>query len=118
MKDKFYLTHQENIFLAKKLNLQTIYNLAKVEGCNVTFPKTETILNSLSVSGIMIEDVEKVFNLRNAWKYVTNNIEKPLNIEYMSKINSFVSYNERLNWVTLRYGVVGISGIFTFQKYQ
>ncbi len=110
MKDKYNLTVQENIFLAKKLNVQTIYNLAKLEGCNVTFPQTETILNGLSVSGIMIEDVEKVLNLRNAWKYVLNNIEKPLNLEYMNKINSFVAYNESLDWGVLRYGVVGISG--------
>ncbi len=110
MKDKFNLKIQQNVFLAKKLNVQTIYNLAKLEGCNVTFPQTETILNGLSVSGIMIEDVEKVLNLRNAWKYVLNNIETPLNLQFMNKVNSFVAYNESLDWGVLRYGEVGISG--------
>lgn len=110
MKDKFNLTIKENIFLAKKLNVQTIYNLAKLEGCNVTFPQTETLLNGLSISGVLLEDVEKVLNLRNAWKYVLNNIETPLNLQYINKVNSFVAYNESLDWGVLRYGEVGISG--------
>lgn len=110
MKDKFKLSIKENIFLAKKLNVQTIYILAKIEGCNVTFPQTETILNGVSINGVMLEDVEKILNLRNAWKYVLNNIEAPLNLQFMNKINSFVSYNESLDWGVLRYGEIGISG--------
>ncbi len=110
MKDIFNLTLQQNIFLGKKTKYEIIYNLAKLEGCNITFPQTETILNGLSINGVKIEDIEKVLNLRNAWKYVLNNIEKPLTLQYMNKVNSFVAYNESLDWGILRYGEVGISG--------
>lgn len=108
--NKCNLTLKENIFIAKKLISETIYNTAKLEGCNVTFPQTETILNGVSVSGLKMSDVEKILNLRDAWKFVLDTIEEPLSITYWSKINGYVARNESLEWGVLRYGDVGISG--------
>lgn len=39
-----------------------------------------------------------------------NNINEELNLEYICKINSFISRNESLEWGVLRTGQVGISG--------
>lgn len=39
MRDKFSMTLTENIFWAKKYLVENVYNIAVVEGCNVTFPK-------------------------------------------------------------------------------
>lgn len=110
MDDKFNLSLKENIFLAKKLLVSNIYHSARLEGCNITFPDTQTILNGVSVGNLKMEDVEVVLNLRDAWKFVLNNIDKPLDLSYICKINSFVSRNESLDWGVLRYGRVGISG--------
>lgn len=110
MDDKYNLSLKENIFLAKKVLVSSIYHSARLEGCNITFPDTQTILNGVSVGNLKMQDVEVVLNLRDAWKYVLNNIEKPLDLRYICKINSFVSRNESLDWGVLRYGSVGISG--------
>lgn len=110
MKNKFDLSLKENIFVAKKLLIQNIYNSAKLEGCNVTFPQTQTILDGVSVAGLKISDVEVILNLRNAWKFMLSTIEQPLTLEYMNKINEHVSRNESLERGVLRYGMVGISG--------
>lgn len=110
MKNKFDLSLKENIFVAKKLLIQNIYNSAKLEGCNVTFPQTQTILDGVSVAGLKMSDVEVILNLRNAWKFVLSTIEHPLTLEYMNKINEHISRNESLEWGVLRYGMVGISG--------
>lgn len=110
MDDKYNLSLKENIFLGKKVLVNSIYHSARLEGCNITFPDTQTILNGVSVGNLKMEDVEVVLNLRDAWKYVLNNIEKPLDLMYICKINSFVSRNESLDWGVLRYGSVGISG--------
>lgn len=110
MDDKYNLSLKENIFLAKKLLVSNIYHSARLEGCNITFPDTQTILNGVSVGNLKMQDVEVVLNLRDAWRYVLNNIEKPLDLSYICKINSFVSRNESLDWGVLRYGSVGISG--------
>ena len=109
-KDKYHLTLNQNIFLAKKTLANSIYNLAKLEGCKVTFPQTQTILDGVSVSGISIDDVEKILNLRDGWKFILKNIEQKLDIDFMCKINSFVARNESLEWGVLRNGTVGISG--------
>ena len=110
MKDKYELTPEQNIFLAKKTLVNNIYNSARLEGCNITFPDTQTILDGVSVAGLKMQDVEVVLNLRDAWKFVLASIEKPLDIDYMCKINSYVSRNESLDWGVLRYGEVGITG--------
>ncbi|MFA7572908.1 MAG: Fic family protein [Lutispora sp.] len=110
MKDKYNLSLEQNIFLAKKLLIDSIYHSAKLEGCNITFPDTQTILQGVSVANLKMSDVEVVLNLRDAWKYVLDNIKNPLNLDYICKINSFVSRNESLDWGVLRYGIVGISG--------
>ncbi|NLK91376.1 MAG: death-on-curing protein, partial [Clostridiales bacterium] len=62
-KDKYNLTLQQNIFLAKKLIVENIYNSAKLEGCNVTFPDTKTILDGISVANLKMGDVEIILNL-------------------------------------------------------
>jgi len=110
VKDKYELTPEQNIFLAKKTLVNNIYNSARLEGCNITFPDTQTILDGVSVAGLKMQDVEVVLNLRDAWKFVLASIEKPLDIDYMCKINSYVSRNESLDWGVLRYGEVGITG--------
>ena len=110
MKDKYNLSLKENIFLAKKVLVSSIYHSARLEGCNITFPDTQTILDGVSVGNLKMQDVEVVLNLRDAWKFVLDNIEKPLNLDFICKINSFVSRNESLDWGVLRYGSVGISG--------
>ena len=57
-----------------------------------------------------MQGVEVVLNLRDAWNYLLKTIEEQIDIDYICKINSFVSRNENLDWGVLRYGNVGISG--------
>lgn len=110
IKDKYNLTIEENIFLSKKILVNSIYNSAKLEGINITFPETQTILNGVNVPNVRLDDITCILNLRDAWKEVLNNINEELNLEYICKINSFISRNESLEWGVLRTGQVGISG--------
>lgn len=102
------LTREQNIFLAKKTFAELVYNTAYIEGCNVTFPQTQTIIDGAVVNGVTVDDIQTVLNLRDAWKYCIESIDTPLNLEYVCKINEFVSRNESLQWGTLRTGTVGV----------
>lgn len=102
------LTREQNIFLAKKTFVELVYNTAYIEGCNVTFPQTQTIIDGAVVNGIAVDDIQTVLNLRDAWKYCIENVEHLLNLEYICKINELVSRNESLQWGTLRTGKVGV----------
>src|SRR5699024_8582096 len=111
LEGKFNLTKEQNIFLAKKTIVENIYHLAKLEGVNVTFPETKTILDGVSVGGLSMDDVQVILNLRDAWKHVLDNINKPFSLDYNCKVNGFVSRNESLDWGVLRYGNVGNSNV-------
>jgi Fic family protein len=111
VKDKFNLTRHENTFLAKKLLIDSVYNSIKLEGLNMTFSQIKTILEGVSISNVPVDNVQTVLNLRNAWRYLLNNIDAPFSLSFSEKINGFVAYNESLEWGVLRNGDVGIGGV-------
>ena len=102
MENKYNLTLEENVFLAKRNLVDNIYASAKMEGLNVTFPQTKTILDGVNVPELKLDEIQCVLNLRDAWKYVINNINNEFNLEFICKINEFVSRNESLSWGNLR----------------
>lgn len=118
MKDKFNLTLEENVFLAKKQLISSIYMGAKIEGLNVTFPETQTILEGVNVPNVKLDEINTILNLRDAWKYVLDNIKEEISLDFILKINSYVSRNESLSWGVLRTGNVGISGTDYIPKFQ
>ena len=110
MNDKYNLTLEKNIFLAKRLIVDNIYSNAKIEGCNVTFPQTQTILQGVNVPQVTLDDINCILNLRDAWKFMIDNVIDEFNLEYICKINSYVARNESIQWGELHTGKVGISG--------
>jgi Fic family protein len=104
------LTRQENIFLAKKLFYELVFNAAYIEGVNVTFPQTQAIIDGGIVNNVSVDDIQKVLNLRDAWRYALSDIDAGLTLSYICKVNEYVSRNESLDWGVLRSGLVGISG--------
>ena len=110
MEDKYNLTIEENTFLAKRLIVDNIYSNAKIEGCNVTFPETQTILQGINVPKVTLDDINCILNLRDAWKYMIDHVADKLDLRFICEINSYVARNESLEWGVLRTGKVGISG--------
>ena len=110
MLNKFNLTKEENLFLAKKLLVNSIYSSARLEGVNVTFPETQVILDGVNVPRLTIDDILVIRNLRNAWRFVLNNIDRSFGFEFICKVNEEVSREESLAWGVLRTGRIGIGG--------
>lgn len=110
MKDKYQLTKEHNLFIAKKRLADNIYSGAKVEGVNVTFPETQAIIDGINVAKLSIDDILVIHNLKSGWRYTLGHIDEPMNLDYLCKINEEVSRNESLDWGHLRSGMVGISG--------
>lgn len=104
------MNREENVFLAKKLFTELVFNTAYVEGVNVTFPQTQAIIDGAIVNNIPVSDIQTVLNLRDAWKYILETLDTPLTLDYICKVNKKVSKNESLEWGTLRNGSVGVSG--------
>ena len=108
--DKYALTDNESIYLVKRFLIDNIYNSAKLEKINITFPETKTLIENGKTINIPLSDLEKIINLRDAWNYFLKNIDQPIDLKYICRINSFIARNESLEWGVLRTGVVGISG--------
>lgn len=108
--DKTTMSLDENVYLAKRLLVENIYHSAKLEGCNVTFPETKTILDGVSVGNLSMYDVEVIINLRDAWRYLLANIRAPFTLEFVNAINGYVARNESLKWGVLRDGNVYVGG--------
>ena len=102
MDNKYSMTVEQNIFLAKRNIVDNVYANAKMEGLNVTFPQTKTILEGINVPNLKIDEIQCILNLRDAWKYIINNIEKEFNLEFICKVNEFVARNESIEWGKLR----------------
>ena len=111
MKNKYQLTKEQNLFLAKKVLVSNIYNSARLEGINTTYPDTKTILEGINVPSLKLDEITCILNLRDAWNYVLTNIDSEINLDFICKVNSYVSRNESLEWGVLRNGTVGINGV-------
>ena len=111
MLDKYDLTKEKNISLAEYMLVFIIYNSAKLEGINTTYPDTKTILDGANVPSLRLDEINCILNLRDAWNFVLSNIDEAITIDFICKINSFVSRNESLEWGVLRTGKVGINGV-------
>lgn len=109
-KDKFHLTPEESIFLAKKKWDENVYCGMKMENRAVTFPQTKTILNGVNVPSVQLDDIQAILNMRDAWKFMIATMYEPVTLEYQCKLNEFIARNEALAWGVLRNGTVMISG--------
>ena len=93
MIDKLHLTKEQNLFLAKKVLVFNIYNSARLEGINTTYPDTKTILEGINVSSLKLDEINCILNLRDAWNYVLSNIDEEVDLDFICKVNFFVSRN-------------------------
>lgn len=111
MIDKFHLSQKENVFLAKERLNSIIYNSVKLEGLNTNYLNVKKILNGSNVPSLKLDEINCILNLRDAWNFVLSNIDEPIILELICKINAFVSRGESLEWGVLRTGKVGINGV-------
>ena len=108
--DKYHLTKEQSLFLAKKKWDENVYCGMKMENRAVTFPQTKTILEGVNVPNVHLDDIQAILNMRDAWRYMLQTTDEPLTLEYICKLNDFVARNEALEWGKLRTGRVSISG--------
>lgn len=110
MIDKYNMTLEQNLFLAKRNLVDNVYANARMEGINITFPQTKTILEGINVPNLKIDEIQCILNLRDAWKFVITNIDDEFNLKFICNVNEYVARNESLEWGKLRNGKVEITG--------
>lgn len=102
MKDKYKMSQDENIFIAKRMLIDSVYKSANLEGIAVTFEQTTDILNDVNVDNVKPSEIGKVCCLRDAWQYIIDNIDKNLDLAFLEDIHQFVTKTD------LDYKYVGV----------
>lgn len=90
MKDKYNMTLEENIFVAKRNMVDSIWKSANLEGIAVTYPETEIIIEGMAVQNMYIKDINSVVNLKHAWNFLLENIEYPIDLGYVCKLHQYL----------------------------
>ncbi len=83
--DKFHLSPEQSLFLAKKKWDENVYCGMKMENRAVTFPQTQTILNGVNVPNVQLDDIQEILNMRDAWKFLLSTINEEVTFEYWCK---------------------------------
>lgn len=108
--DKFHMTLEQSVFLAKKKYDENVYCGMRMENRAVTFPQTKTILQGVNVPNVQLSDIQAILNMRDAWQFLLGSMDQPVDLDYLCKINEYIARNEALEWGKLRTGSVTISG--------
>ena len=82
MENKFNLTREENVFIAKRNIVDYIWKSANLEGIGVTYPETQAIYDGGVVNGLTVDNIIAINNLKYAWQFILE-LEK---LEYDYKV--------------------------------
>lgn len=93
LKDKYNMTQEQNIFLAKRNIVDSIYKSSHIEGIDITFPETQKIFDGGNVSKFRIDEIQTINNLKHAWLFVLNSINNKNDLNLLKSINSLVGSN-------------------------
>ena len=110
MENKYNLTAEQNIFVAKRNIVDYIWKSANLEGIIITYSDTQTIYDGFSVSGYKLEEINAINNLKKAWQFILNDVDIDLNFAYICKINELVGENVFYNPGVIRTTPVNIGG--------
>lgn len=90
MKDKFTMTREQNIFVAKRNIVDYICKSANLEGIHITFPETQAIFDGAGVEGIKVDDIIKINNLKRAWQFMLDTLDRSTDFDYLCRLNTII----------------------------
>ena len=73
MENKFNLTREQNVFVAKRNIVDYIWKSANLEGIGVTYPETQAIYDGGIVNGLTVDKIIAINNLKYAWQFILEN---------------------------------------------
>ena len=73
MENKFHLTMEQNVFVAKRNIVDYIWKSANLEGIGVTYPETQAIYDGGIVNGLTVDKIIAINNLKYAWQFILEN---------------------------------------------
>ncbi len=91
MKDKFELTREQNVFIAKRNIVDYIWKSANLEGIGVTYPETQVIYDGGVVNGLTVNKIIAINNLKYAWQFILENEDIEYDYKLLCQIHKLVA---------------------------
>lgn len=104
------LSLEDNIFLAKRNLVDSIWKEARLEGIAVTYPQTADVLEGRVVPDLSLEQNLALNNLKQAWRYV---LDEPhdIDLEALMRLNLLIGQGGVVRYAgDLRDSLVRIGG--------
>ena len=73
MENKFNLTREQNVFVAKRNIVDYIWKSANLEGIGVTYSETQVIYDGGIVNGLTVDKIIAINNLKYSWQFILEN---------------------------------------------
>lgn len=110
MINKFNLTREQNVFVAKRNIVDYIWKSANLEGIGVTYPETQAIYDGGVVSGLTVDEVIAINNLKYAWEFILENDGIEYDYKALCEIHRLVADKLVYNPGFIRTTPVNIGG--------
>ena len=90
MENKFNLTKEENVFIAKRNVVDYIWKSANLEGIGVTYPETQAIYDGGIVNGLTVDHIIAINNLKYAWQFILEDNEMSYHFTLLCQLHKLV----------------------------
>ena len=87
MENKFHLTREQNVFVAKRNIVDYIWKSANLEGIGVTYPETQAIYDGGIVNGLTVDKIIAINNLKYAWQFIIENRDNDYDFKVLLHIH-------------------------------
>lgn len=106
--DKIKLTKTDGFSFVQNNFTVLVQNNARFEGIETSLEQTQTIIDGMAVSGVSLDDINVIVDLKKAWEFVTQTDES-VSLEVAQKINKIVAAHDALIPGELRTGEGAVS---------
>lgn len=80
----------KSIELAKRLLVDSIWKTANIEVDGITFPDTQEIFEGRAPADMTVDGIVTVNNIKHAWQFLLDNVDYPVDWQYVAEYNRIV----------------------------
>ena len=86
-----HVLHDEHrmmaVELAKRQLIDVMWKTANIEVDGITFPDTQEIFEGRAPANMAVDDIIVVNNIKRAWMFLFENVDQPIDWQYVSEYN-------------------------------
>lgn len=115
-----HVLHDEHrmmaVELAKRQLIDVMWKTANIEVDGITFPDTQEIFEGRAPANMAVDDIIVVNNIKRAWMFLFENVDQPIDWQYVSEYNRILGEGLIRDAGKLRTNDVRIGGTLHYYE--